>query len=72
MTPVNLTDNSAVQTGVNFLEKKERLQEILFGPKDYAKDDEIVTKGTYLIFIIKYMLFRFLKIFIPEKHGKQS
>ena len=45
LTPSNLTENSAVQTGVNFIEKKERLQEILFGPKDYAKDDEIPIKG---------------------------
>ena len=45
LTPGNLTENSAVQTGVNFQEKKERLEEILFGPKDYAKDDEIVIKG---------------------------
>ena len=48
LTPVNLTENLAVQTGVNFQEKKERLEEILFGPKDYAKDDEIVIKGMYI------------------------
>jgi hypothetical protein len=45
LTSGNLTENSAVQTGVNFQEKKERLQEILFGPKDYEKDDEIPIKG---------------------------
>ena len=45
LTQGNLTENSVVQTGVNFQEKKERLQEILFGPKDYAKDDEVPIKG---------------------------
>ena len=49
LTPNNLTENSAVQTGVNFQEKKERLQEILFGPKDYAKDDETPIKGIYYL-----------------------
>ena len=42
LTCGHLTEN----LGVNFKEKAERLQEILFGPKDYAKDDEIVIKGT--------------------------
>ena len=60
MTPDNFfclclkTENSEGQIGVNFQEKAERLQEILFGPKDYAKDDEIPIKGTY-IFIIVYI-----------------
>ena len=45
LTCGHLTENSAVQTGVNFKEKAERLLEILFGPKDYAKDDEIPIKG---------------------------
>ena len=44
LTCGHLTEN----LGVNFQEKAERLQEILFGPKDYAKDDEIVIKGIYI------------------------
>ena len=34
-------------SSVNFQEKKERLQEILFGPKEFAKDEEEPIKGMY-------------------------
>ena len=37
---------NSTQTSVNFQEKKQRLQTILFGPKELSvKDDEIPIKG---------------------------
>ena len=38
-----------IETAASFQEKKQRLQDVLFGPKEFPKDDEIPIKGMYTI-----------------------
>ena len=41
------TITSEIETAASFQEKKQRLQDVLFGPKEFPKDDEIPIKGMY-------------------------
>ena len=39
---------SEIETAASFQEKKQRLQNVLFGAKEFPKDDEIPIKGMHL------------------------